>query len=572
MIGVIPRGREMAGVQEFFQLFKTPWELFQESRSYDVVVATAGKIPQVDARLLVIYGSEIKNSDAQPKITPCSKLRDVTLDYRGIGVPIYGETLTFEGTGASVLRVAAGSRIAGLKISSAGLTVLRLGYDLFQEIEFLLSVGQPVEFAHIPTLEIHIIMLRDWILDEGIPLLEIPPVPAGRSFSVCLTHDIDFVGIRCHKFDHTMWGFLYRSTVGALRDFVRRRISFGRLLRIWRAASSLPFVYLGWMKDFWVPFDWYLQIEKDLPATYFLVPFKKRAGERVSSRHRDRRATSYDIADLPEWTTTLIKEGCEIGVHGIDAWHSAVKGREELERVAAVTGKSEVGVRMHWLLRDENTFCVLEESGYDYDSTAGYNETVGYRCGTSQTFRPLGVKTLLELPLHIQDGAMFYSQRLDLPETEAWHLCEVMIQNAKEIGGVLTILWHDRSHGPERFWGEFYIMLVRKLRSLDVWFGTAGQVVKWFRQRREVAFERVDSADGTTQVRLRHNGMRIEPPLVVRIHRPGSVGNGHQTVSEGARRTADFSWTGETAIEAGQLLRPATASPSKSVSPVPSES
>jgi len=81
-------------------------------------------------------------------------------------------------------------------------------------------------------------------------------------------------------------------------------------------------------------------------------------------------------------------------------------------------GKSEVGVRMHWLLRDENTFCVLEESGYDYDSTAGYNETVGYRCGTTQTFRRW-VQTLLELPLHIQDGAMFYSQRLDLSETEA---------------------------------------------------------------------------------------------------------------------------------------------------------
>jgi len=31
---------------------------------------------------------------------------------------------------------------------------------------------------------------------------------------------------------------------------------------------------------------------------------------------------------------------------------------------------------MHWLLRDANTVSALEQSGYTYDSTVGYNETI----------------------------------------------------------------------------------------------------------------------------------------------------------------------------------------------------
>jgi hypothetical protein len=566
MIGVISKTTETAVVKEFFQLFKTPWEFFRADRSYDVVIATADEIPEVDAGLLLIFGSGIKSSDTQAKITARSKLRDINLSYQGTQVPIYGEALTFQENGSTVPVVTAGSGIAGLKIHSADRLILRLGYDLFREVEFLLSVGQPIEHARIPTLEIHIMMLRKWILDAGITFLEIPSTPAGHSFIVCLTHDIDFVGIRQHKFDHTMWGFLYRSTVGAFSDLVRRRISIRRLLKAWQAAASLPFVYLGWMKDFWVPFDWYLQHEKNIPSTYFLIPFKKRAGDRVGVRHAKRRATAYDITDIPEWTRTLMREGCEIGVHGIDAWHSVDKGREELGRVAAATGASEIGIRMHWLLRDENTFRVLDEAGYSYDSTAGYNETLGYRCGTTQAFRPLGARRLLELPLQIQDGALFYHQRLDLSEPEAWDLCAALIENARKLGGVLTILWHDRSPGPERFWGDFYVKLVHELRLPEVWFGSAGQVVNWFRKRREVVFERLGSGDGTTQVRLRNGGGKIVPPLRVRVHHPKTRDQGNQATFWEAGRTTDVPWTGETDIEIGQCPATDTEFPPKSIS------
>src|SRR5213593_3338193 len=180
MIGVIPQADQMTIVEEFFQLFKTPWEIYRHGRAYDVVVATADGVPEVDARLRIVYGPEIKSSDARDGVAARSKHRGGFLRYRGIQVPIYGELATFEGGGAGIPCVTASSGTAGLTIGPADSTVIRLGYDLFQEVHFLLSVGQPVEQAHIPTLDIHILMLRAWLVKAGITFLEIPPAPAGR--------------------------------------------------------------------------------------------------------------------------------------------------------------------------------------------------------------------------------------------------------------------------------------------------------------------------------------------------------------------------------------------------------
>src|SRR5207249_1401038 len=115
-----------------------------------------------------------------------------------------------------------------------------------------------------------------------------------------------------------------------------------------------------------------------------------------------------------------------------------------------------------------------------------------------------------------------------------------LIEHARNLGGIVTVLWHDRSHGPERFWGDFYIRLVEALRSLDAWFATAAQVVGWFRKRREVRFDRVEAPDGTARTCLRYQGEQILPPLTIRVHRDG--------------RSFDTPRNGETVVELDHLL------------------
>ena len=193
-------------------------------------------------------------------------------------------------------------------------------------------------------------------------------------------------------------------------------------------------------------------------------------------------------------------------------------------------------MRSHWLLRDENTYRVLEQAGYSYDSTCGYNETPGYRNGTTQVFRPPRTRTLLELPMHIQDGALFYPGRLGLSEAEAGEQCLAFIESAQKHGGVLTVLWHDRSHGPERYWGDFYVELVQMLKARKTWFATALQVVTWFRKRREVTFQSIRGADAM-RLHLGATQGKMVPPFRVRIHTPSRRG--------GETRTVDVAWDGD---------------------------
>src|SRR5271166_621026 len=209
MIGILCAGDEAAAVEEFFQLFKTPWEPYVPGRSYDVVIATITSLPEIDARLTLIFQSEGCASDAGWGIRSEACRRPAILRAGNLCLPAHGEVLTFEQTAEARACLLVESHVAGIsKELCENKRIMRFGYDLFKEVEHLLSDGQPVEHALIPTLDLHIDLVRQWILQAGLPLVEIPPIPVGNNFIVCLTHDIDFIGIRNHRLDHTMWGFL----------------------------------------------------------------------------------------------------------------------------------------------------------------------------------------------------------------------------------------------------------------------------------------------------------------------------------------------------------------------------
>jgi hypothetical protein len=363
-------------------------------------------------------------------------------------------------------------------------------------------------------------MLRKWIVSAGIPFVEIPPAPPGYDFICCLTHDVDFIRITDHKFDHTLLGFLQRASLGSVWNFLKGKMSWRHCANNLMAVASLPAVYLGASTDFWLQdFDRFLELERETKATFFFIPFKDRPGEKVRLLHSARRAAAYDVSREGKLLKRLKAAGNEISVHGIDAWHSSEKGREERARIAKASGEPAHGVRMHWLCLDQSSPRVLEDAGFHYDSTWGYNETIGYRAGTHQVFRPAGARRLLELPLHIQDTALFYPGRFEANGNDAWALCERVIQNAVSYGGALTVLWHTRSLSPERQWDEFYVRLLNELKSRRVWFTTAGAAVNWFQSRRAVSFRRADiSGDGLRVALSASHGERRFPNVAIRIH------------------------------------------------------
>jgi len=527
MIGVVADKAEHAIVAEFFELFKTPWEFWRPGTRYDVLLCSNSIVPESDAGLLLLYGSQQQPFEKYQSIkTSCAPGHNFAL-FRNERIPIYGNCLLLEGLGNEVLIHKGTSSIA-----PDAQSVVRLGFDLFKEVHHLLTRGQPVELAGIATLELQISLIRDLIISHGVTLVEIPPAPAGHRFIACLTHDVDHPGVRHHLCDYTMFGFLYRALIGSVIDFCRGKRSLRQVAINWKAALSLPLVFAGIVKDFWNHLDRYLELERDLASTFFVIPTKGDAGVDSQGRTRAKRASRYSLADIADDLKKLLSASREVGVHGIDAWRDSAKGRDECRQVQKLTGTVETGVRMHWLYFDSEAPSALEKAGFSYDSTVGYNETIGYRAGTTQVFKHTGVDHLLELPLHIMDTALFYRSYMNLSNERARVAMLPLIENVTRFGGVLTINWHDRSLGPERLWDDAYLALLRDVRARKPWFATASQTVSWFRKRREASFVRVTQDGSSVRVQGATDSTAADlPPLTLRVYNGAS--SGHQLCSKG---------------------------------------
>ena len=139
---------ETEAIEEFFQLFKTPWELYRAGETYDVVLA-AGKVGRGDgpigSRLWLQQQRSIDRRTgsiqiAQPK-APLSA--GVETRFRCMA------NSTFKPNGQPVICAQPPLRLRRWK-SGRESRIIRLGYDLFDEIAFLLAAGRPVSNALVP--------------------------------------------------------------------------------------------------------------------------------------------------------------------------------------------------------------------------------------------------------------------------------------------------------------------------------------------------------------------------------------------------------------------------------------
>jgi hypothetical protein len=536
VIGVIADTSQYDVIREFFELFKTPWEFYRTGRRYEVLLCAGDIQFDPSARLVLVYAGGRTRFDGEGK-TPSALTGDrkYLVAHQGYRLPVYGDAVTFPGEASGLLTDARSGESAAFVDLCKDRKLVRIGYDLFGEVRRLLDAGQPAVNADLPALEMHIAFLRDLITGCGVPLLEIPPVPEGYRFIACLSHDIDHPSIRRHGWDRTTFGFLRRAVLGSMFNLLRRRLGIRDLLRNWVTALKLPFVQLGLAEDFWLDFpDRYLKVEQGFRSTYFVIPFKNRPGKNVGRPRASFRAARYGAQDIAGIMQKLQAAGCEIALHGIDAWVDEVRGREELQEISRLTLAPELGVRMHWLCFDRQSPSAIESAGAAYDSTVGYNETVGYRAGTTQVYKPLNADRLLELPLHVMDTAMFYPPYLGLSPAQAKTRLEQMAENVSRFGGCLTINWHDRSLAPERLWGEVYRDLLEDLKKRGAWLGPAGQIVAWFRKRRSAVFEFDETGPFAVRTKVETKHIDGLPGLRLRIY------NSRDPEEAGGARSAHY--------------------------------
>ena len=133
MIAVIAERSDLPVVQEFFELFKTPWEFYREGPQYDVLLcASAIEVQKHTAPLTVIYGGpkarfDDANDCGRTPPKTCGRL----LSYKGGCLPLYFDTITFPPHGSDLLVDQESLRPVVQETRQNGTTLVRVGSTCF---------------------------------------------------------------------------------------------------------------------------------------------------------------------------------------------------------------------------------------------------------------------------------------------------------------------------------------------------------------------------------------------------------------------------------------------------------
>lgn len=154
---------------------------------------------------------------------------------------------------------------------------------------------------------------------------------------------------------------------------------------------------------------------------------------------------------------TLVRDiharGHEIGLHpSYGTYREPAAMRREFEALQAVAEREGVtqdrwGARQHYL-RWENptTWQGYADAGLDYDSTLGFADRPGFRCGVCYPYPTFNLATrtalpLMERPLHAMETSLLLYMGLSLEESLA-RIVEIA-RAVRRHEGEFVLLWHN---------------------------------------------------------------------------------------------------------------------------------
>lgn len=239
-----------------------------------------------------------------------------------------------------------------------------------------------------------------------------------------MSHDID----RLYK-----W-----RNIKALGGEVKRSLAGQSIWKTSQVFSSYISTKLGKISD---PFD-NLNLLSDI--------YQEQGWETVmyfgANVNQTNQYDHFDYDVLEEKTQLKLRnlrsKGVTIGLHpSYDSYCSYEKLVEEKDRLEQAIGEEIIHSRQHYLrFKNPDTFRILDEAGIMYDSSLGYYDKMGFRCGTSIPFETYDLENnqklkLQEIPLLCMDT---HNQQMDQD-------IENTIKTVEKYGGTVMVLIHNSS-------------------------------------------------------------------------------------------------------------------------------
>jgi peptidoglycan/xylan/chitin deacetylase (PgdA/CDA1 family) len=349
-------------------------------------------------------------------------------------------------------------------------------------------------------------VINRWLCENCAGVASSAPLwPEGKKFAVCLTHDVDLVSYTSWKPSLRRAGKLIQL-IGSDRSGIVTKVksmssligfrSLASLLNLKKRANT-PIKDNG--QDLFTP--WLsLEARYGFRSTFFFLPDRSTRYHPFDGpiyRYGDRIEFAGERTIVSEIMQELDRGGWEIGLHGtFYSFDDAQELQLQKEQVERAVQNQVVSIRQHYLHFDiTKTPKAQSEAGLKFDSTFGSNRLIGFRNGMAFPFYFYDLAAdaslpVLEIPLHIQDGALFSPDNLDLTPPLALLRAKQLIDRVEETQGLITLLWHPNAADERRFpgWLWVYAELLGYIAQKDAWVAPVREIGHWWVQRRREKF------------------------------------------------------------------------------------
>ena len=298
--------------------------------------------------------------------------------------------------------------------------------------------------------------------------------PGGKNLAISITHDIDIT--RKYGLNALARDF-FNADFGALKDHYQKSVfreniywNFEELLKLYR--------------------------EKNIIATMFFIC---KPWEKFHYRYNIRKSKYRKLFEA------VSSDNHEIGLHTSRfAFDHPNRIRREKKKLEDVLGREVKGVRQHYLrLLYPKAWEYFETNNFLYDSSCGYNDSPGFRAGTSLPFQTFDFEreqhhNLYEIPFSLMDYP--WKERRD-NGSDMKDIFRKITEPIEKTSGFLNLIWHPHNIVEEEF-KELWQYLLTYVEKKDAYKTSLGNIIDWWEKRSGVQLRQFAYQSQSLDIRL----------------------------------------------------------------------
>jgi len=248
-------------------------------------------------------------------------------------------------------------------------------------------------------------------------------------------------------FDHTV-----QSSKALIKTCIADIVKRKSVIEVFKRVRRYLYNYHNdYQFDPFYTFDWYMSACEAMgfKVVFYFIPTS------IEPKNGN-----YELSDkgIERLLINISSRGHEIGVHG--SYQTYLDGNKVLEQKRLLENTlSRLGIeqlikgnRQHYLRWDSSvTPELLDQAGFQYDTTGGYADHGGFRYGTAREFSMWGWQskkklTLKQRPLIAMECSLIDESYMNLGKgVSFFNYLKMLNCTAKQHGGNFSLLWHNSS-------------------------------------------------------------------------------------------------------------------------------